>query len=384
MCSRRLASTNVWQTAMAECESMVDHAFASGTEIPPELMALLYDISCHEADTGNEDGSSAESKNDDQPTIKAQQLTLVHNKLAVIVAPATPRSLLLMREETQRGSIFLVFGRVPFIRYMMAVAIIAIISLITLSMSEEINNATIVLSIFENSGSSLLRVQLLFLSAAALGASFNALFHANQYIVQGTFDPKYESSYWVKFVVGLIAGIIMTQVIPTTGLEYAIESSPVVSTQSQSIANNDIVKTSDLTETNQKDISGMIKITLALLGGFSASLVYLILNRLVETMKFFIEPKLSSKKDAIEADLKNTFDVDKLVTKTELINEVIILQQRLSAEGNADPVKTQQLLNEYMQKIMKPGLLLSVDDSGAPSVDDSSTPLFSKNDSVSK
>lgn len=376
MRSTKLASTNVWQTAMAECDAMVDHAFASGTEIPPELMALLYDISCHEADTGNENASSAESKHNGQPTIKAQQLTLLHNKLAAIVAPASPRTLLLMREEAQRGGIFLVFGRVPFIRYMMAVAIIALISLITISMSKEINNATIVLSIFENSGTSLLRVQLLFISAAALGASFSALFQANQYIVQGTFDPKYEASYWVKFVVGLIAGIILTQVIPTTGLEYAIESSPVASTQSQSIANNDTVKTSDLTETNQEDIRGMIKITLALLGGFSASLVYLILNRLVETIKFFIEPTLKSKQNAVEAGLKNTFDVDKLITKTELINEVMILQQQLSAKGNTDPVKIQQLLNEYMQKIMKPSLLMPVDDSDAP--------LFSKHDSVNK
>ena len=376
MRSTKLASTNVWQTAMAECDAMVDHAFASGTEIPPELMALLYDISCHEADTGNENASSAESKHNGQPTIKAQQLTLLHNKLAAIVAPASPRTLLLMREEAQRGGIFLVFGRVPFIRYMMAVAIIALISLITISMSKEINNATIVLSIFENSGTSLLRVQLLFISAAALGASFSALFQANQYIVQGTFDPKYEASYWVKFVVGLIAGIILTQVIPTTGLEYAIESSPVASTQSQSIANNDTVKTSGLTETNQEDIRGMIKITLALLGGFSASLVYLILNRLVETIKFFIEPTLRSKQDAVEAGLKNTFDVDKLITKTELINEVMVLQQQLSAKGNTDPVKIQQLLNEYMQKIMKPSLLMPVDDSDAP--------LFSKHDSVNK
>ena len=376
MRSTKLASTNVWQTAMAECDAMVDHAFASGTEIPPELMALLYDISCHEADTSKENASSAESKNNGQPTIKAQQLTLLHNKLAAIVAPASPRTLLLMREEAQHGGIFLVFGRVPFIRYMMAVAIIALISLITISMSKEINNATIVLSIFENSGTSLLRVQLLFLSAAALGASFSALFQANQYIVQGTFDPKYEASYWVKFVVGLIAGIILTQVIPTTGLEYAIESSPVASTQSQSIANNDTVKTSGLTETNQEDIRGMIKITLALLGGFSASLVYLILNRLVETIKFFIEPTLKSKQNAVEAGLKNTFDVDKLITKTELINEVMILQQQLSAKGNTDPVKIQQLLNEYMQKIMKPSLLMPVDDSDAP--------LFSKHDSVNK
>ena len=371
-----LASTNVWQTAMAECDAMVDHAFASGTEIPPELMALLYDISGHKADTGNENASSAESKNNDQTTINAQQLTLLHNKLATIVAPASPRTLLLMREEAQRGSIFLIFGRVPFIRYMMAVAIIAMISLITISMSKEINNATIVMSIFENSGTSLLRVQLLFLSAAALGASFSALFQANQYIVQGTFDPKYEASYWVKFVVGLIAGIIMTQIIPTTGLEYAIESSPVASIQSQSIANNDTVKTSDLTETNQEDIRGMIKITLALLGGFSASLVYLILNRLVETIKFFIEPTLKSKQKAVEAGLKNTFDVDKLITKTELINEVMVLQQQLSAKGNTDPVKVQQLLNAYMQKIMKPSLLMPVNDSDAP--------LFSKHDSANK
>jgi hypothetical protein len=37
---------------------------------------------------------------------------------------------------------------------------------------------------------------------AGLGACFAALFLANRYIAEGTFDPKYESSYWIRFILG--------------------------------------------------------------------------------------------------------------------------------------------------------------------------------------
>ena len=61
---------------------------------------------------------------------------------------------------------------------------------------------------------------------------------------------------------------------------------------------------------SNENMTSMIKITLALIGGFSASLVYPILNRIVETIKFFIEPALSSKQAALKASLKNNFEVN--------------------------------------------------------------------------
>ena len=70
MHSRRFISTNVWQTAMAECEAMADHAFASGTEIPVELMTLLHNISYDEVANDYADEPSAEPTAKDKPLLR--------------------------------------------------------------------------------------------------------------------------------------------------------------------------------------------------------------------------------------------------------------------------------------------------------------------------
>ena len=93
-------TANIWQTALEECEAMVDHAFASGMEIPAELMTLLQNISNHELVTSNSKAPISEAIEQYLPQSNAQQLTLLHNKLSAIVAPATPRTLLLMRKQT--------------------------------------------------------------------------------------------------------------------------------------------------------------------------------------------------------------------------------------------------------------------------------------------
>ena len=41
--------------------------------------------------------------------------------------------------------------------------------------------------------------------------TIQALFEANKYVVASTFDPKYESSYWIRFVLGLIAGLLLSK-----------------------------------------------------------------------------------------------------------------------------------------------------------------------------
>ena len=74
-------------------------------------------------------------------------------------------------------------------------------------MSDQVNTANIGQEWLVLSGHVLLYNLLFLIAAAGLGASFQALFQANRYVVAGTFDPKYESSYWIRFVLGLIAGL---------------------------------------------------------------------------------------------------------------------------------------------------------------------------------
>lgn len=91
--------------------------------------------------------------------------------------------------------------------------------------------------------------QLFFLSAAGLGALFAALYPLTTAVAAGTHDENEDSGYLMRIVVGLISGMILGQMIDVDSVG---------------------------------GLGGLSKPTLALLGGFSASLVFTVLTRLVQ------------------------------------------------------------------------------------------------------
>lgn len=97
-----------------------------------------------------------------------------------------------------------------------------------------------------------LLIQLYLLSASGLGAIFAILYPLTTAVSAGTYDENDNARYVVHVVVGLISGTILGQLLP-------IDS---------------VGALGDLTRP-----------TLALLGGFSASLVYKILTQLVRAVE---------------------------------------------------------------------------------------------------
>lgn len=270
---------------------MAAYAFAKGLKVPATLMQQLH------------------TEQDENSQLQAENLTRIHNQLSELVAPAKPETIVLMDNETQKGSVFLFLGRVPLIRRMMLIAILSLVSLITLSLSSIINNENMVSSMLDMQGTQLLYVQSLLLSAAAIGASFAALFKANAYVTAGSYDPKYESSYWVRFVVGLISGIILTQLIPV-----------------------DISEVAKAANTGGQTSHAALRITMALVGGFSANLVYQILQRIVDTAQSFITPPIQEDPELIKQSMLNRFDREKLQFITEINHELQKLKLELQEE----------------------------------------------------
>jgi len=91
-------------------------------------------------------------------------------------------------------------------------------------------------------------------AGAALGASFYVLLKTQPYLVSRSFDPKYNAVYISRFITGVIAGVILATAIGPT---------------------------LDLSSGPGKSLSFGV---LAILGGYAAEAVELILQRLVEVL----------------------------------------------------------------------------------------------------
>ncbi|HSG41334.1 MAG TPA: hypothetical protein VLE27_16960 [Thermoanaerobaculia bacterium] len=192
------------------------------------------------------------------------ELVEIHNRLAQLVAPATPRSLVFLAKEEARRSPFDFFGEIPLVRRLMAVALSSTVLLFSVSLSPIVDGRTENFSLLSNSGYSLFLHQLFLVTAASIGACFANLYRVKNYVKDGTFDPVYESSYWIRYILGLLAGTLIALLIPVEAWLASLEGS------SDSI------------------LQEMGKPTLALLGGFSSAAVYRILDRLVTSLETLV------------------------------------------------------------------------------------------------
>lgn len=313
------SENDFWFSVELECQAMVKHAFAKGVKVPVKVTKALHQQSINSLDDA-----------------RAEQLTQIHNQLSELVSPAKPVTIMLMAKETEKASFFLFLGRVPLIRKMMIVAIVSLVVLIALSLSSYINNENMVTSMFDMEGTRLLFVQAILLASAAIGASFAALFKANSYVTAGCYDPKYESSYWVRFVVGLIAGIILTQLIP-------LNLDSVARAAGGAMGNAGVG--------GQGEASGVshaaLRISMALVGGFSANLVYTILDRTVETIASFVSPATSEDPQELKQALVNQFNQEKIQLISELSAELNKIQQQVMTDEDINQSRIQQLLSQY-------------------------------------
>jgi hypothetical protein len=115
------------------------------------------------------------------------------------------------------------------------------------------------------SGWPLLLETLYYITAAGMGASFAVLYEVNRHTLKAAFDPIYEPFYWTRFALGLIAGLLLAELVPA--------------------------------ETGKSIYHAVTKPTLALLGGFSASAVYRLLVHLRNTVEAFVQPESSDALD---------------------------------------------------------------------------------------
>lgn len=169
-----------------------------------------------------------------------QALMEMHALLTKAVTPATPNSI----EATARGTRFWEFlNRPPLVGGMIVVALLSLVGFILTLPPDASAPSANTLSILNEFHWTL---------AAALGAGFYTLFSVYDYVRDRTYDPSYNGVYIVRFILGVIAGLVLANIFPFRSI------SP--------------------------DDPNLSRAVVALLGGFSTEAVNQILQRLVDVM----------------------------------------------------------------------------------------------------
>jgi hypothetical protein len=277
-----------------ECIAMAKHAYASGCSVPANVVQVLETITT---------GKPGADKEEQMPGMK--DLNIIHARLSRIISPAKPRTILLLDTEARKKGYFKVLGPVPFIRRMVLASVTALLLFLLISLSPDINDDPKAWDMFNHTGMRLLVKEFFLLCAAALGASFTALFTANRYIVRGTFDPKYESSYWIRFILGVIAGMIMASLIPIENYMEADFGKPL----------------------------------LAMLGGFSANMLYQVINRLVDTVGSLFKGDTRDAAEANEEKLKAQIAGDHTKNQFNLAADLMKIQDLVQADTRPEEIK---------------------------------------------
>ncbi len=329
MADEDLESMSAREQMLRELESMVRHASGRGQAIPRGVLELIERAS---------DG--------DHPTPPTfAEIGAGHQILAGLVAPALPRTVYLLdpyREpeshELHRSPFWMqIFGlslSIPLIRNLMIVALLSLAALIGLQSSGYASSS-------HQGGIFELYHDLYLVSAAALGGAFHALFNANYYLSQANYEPRYDVSYWIRVVLGVVAGVMLASVIgPGWEQEY-------------------------------KEIGKFSSPLLALIGGFSATLVYRVLQRLVNAVESIMRGDVRDNKARTEQELRRRYasaNGDELTSLRLALSEA---RGMLSAGGS--PEQASAAIDQVIDRLHTPTDLLGGSSRDpSPTADDSS------------
>ncbi|MDR8391649.1 hypothetical protein NC796_10885 [Aliifodinibius sp. S!AR15-10] len=291
---------------LEECEAMASYAFRSGLKVPVSVIQTLEKLPNEKSN-----GSTKYEK-------EVKDLVTTHGKLSELVAPATPRSIIFLGELPGKNGVMKFQASSPIIRNMAIFAGFFLISFILLSLSPFITSDPEIGDPFISSGMELLINELFILTAAGIGATFAALFEANKYLVSYTFEPKYSYSYWIKIGLGLISGFILAELIPLDE------------------------------QTGSMSILG--RPTLAMLGGFSATIVYRILKRLVNSLESIFKGDVDQQIERLEEEAK--IQNQGKLTQLRFSHTSNLLQLKKTLADKTDSKELQQKLDSMLEEMI--------------------------------
>lgn len=221
-----VAADEIADVLQADVRVMVEHALSTGHQVNATWLEVARQA-------------------DRRPLTPDQvrRLARCHDALSLVVAPATPRSLLYVRSR----------GHLRLVRWLVAFGVVMLAGFVALATDPDVGSNA---ADFEEGSGHELFVNMLFqLCAAGLGATFAALFAISGKARAHNVDDRDEVATTVRIMLGLVSGMVLAQLAPV--------------------------------DTGEREFGRPL---LALLGGFSVDVVYQTLKRLVEVASSLVAP----------------------------------------------------------------------------------------------
>lgn len=212
-----------------EINSMISFAVFNGITVNTEVNALIQNSS-------------------------VDDLINAHNLLCKNVAPATPKSIQFTKKLNKESNGKSIFYKLPLLRNLILLALFFLIAYIATGMTTQVNNDSLDKGMMNNSGVPLLLNIAYLGSVAGLGVLFYLLKEVSESLKKGALIPENAISYVSQIILGVIAGLIMSEII-------------------------------SFYTTDPEKINLFNKSVLALIGGFSSDAIFSILQGLINRIK---------------------------------------------------------------------------------------------------
>ena len=292
---------------------MASHLLGTGHIVPPWTLAILARPDAA-MDPAEEEGAGGD--------VALRALLRAHGELAKLVAPATPELMVMLYKDSDDVRFRQTFGQARIVRSFVVAAIVSLVVFLVVSWSPYLNEPKWG-DFFTSSGWPLFVNEMFFISSAALGASFSSLFQASRAITNGTFRPEEESSYWVQFMLGILAGLLLSTVLNLADIAPQDDAGAGMNFRAAA---------------------------LALVGGFSSSVVQKVLQRLIDALETVVrggaEAEIQIREQTGKLRLEESLVKERMRTSM-LLND---LQRRLIAGDS--PVALAALLDQASRKAL--------------------------------
>ena len=280
-----------------EARAMAMHTLRGGIAVPARILEIVAQ-------------AGALSERRDQTAVEGAMpdISRAHGELARLIEPFTPDLIVMLEIESKVSPLVRAMGRIRIERCFVLTALASISVFIALSLSHYLKDPMYG-DFFTSSGFPLLINEFFFISSAAVGASFSNLFQIDRELMAGTFIPKNQSSYWVQFILGIVAGLLLSTILNVQS---------VASTTAKSVGRVSFEAA-----------------TLALMGGFSSSIVQRIVQRIIEALESVLRG--SAQQEVQARDRANRLRLEDTLAKNRMRTTLMLVDMQRRLAGGESP-----------------------------------------------